>query len=69
LAKNKIYILIGAQMKQKCSICKYNEIGKFGHNAQPINDGRCCGWCNNEFVIPRRMQIMHTEMQKGKDEM
>ena len=29
-----------------------------GHNAQPINDGRCCDWCNKEFVIPRRMKLM-----------
>ena len=43
---------------KKCSICKYNDIGKYGHNAQPINDGRCCGWCNNYFVIPKRLNQM-----------
>ena len=40
----------------KCSICKYNDIPKYGNNAQPINDGICCDWCNNEFVIPRRIK-------------
>ena len=41
----------------KCSICKEDMLGKFGHNAQPINDGRCCDWCNKEFVIPRRIKL------------
>ena len=26
-----------------------------GHNAQPVNDGRCCDLCNDTVVIPRRM--------------
>ena len=39
-----------------CSICG-NVIGKEaggwngGHNAEPINDGRCCGTCNDTLVI------------------
>ena len=37
----------------KCSICKEDMIGKFGHNAQPINDGRCCDECNNLVIIAR----------------
>jgi len=51
-------------IKMKCSICK-EEIDKQyhngemfwdkGHNAQPINDGRCCTKCNNEVVIPTRI--------------
>ena len=47
---------------KKCSICKYNDIGAYGNNAEPINDGRCCDWCNNEFVIPKRLENMK-EMQ------
>ena len=43
---------------KKCSICNYNEIGTYGHNAAPINNGRCCGWCNNNFVIPKRIEIL-----------
>ena len=54
----------------KCSICK-NDIekqihpvtGKIfwteGHNAQPINDGRCCSKCNREVVIPERIKRMN----------
>ena len=44
---------------KKCSICKYNDIGKYGNNAQPINNGLCCDWCNNEFVIPKRIREMN----------
>ena len=47
-----------------CSIC-FNEIPTEhsshwtqGHNAQPVNNGRCCGKCNDTVVIPARMSIM-----------
>ena len=26
-----------------------------GHNAEPINSGRCCSICNNNVVIPARL--------------
>ena len=53
----------------KCSVCKNNieeqkhpVTGKVfwskGHNANPVNDGRCCDVCNDTIVIPRRMEIM-----------
>lgn len=38
----------------KCSICGRGYLG-MGHNAQPVNDGRCCGTCNALKVIPARM--------------
>ena len=41
-----------------CSICKNEIYTEFGHNAQPINDGRCCDMCNQTFVIPFRMKEM-----------
>jgi len=28
----------------------------YGHNAQPLNDGRCCDICNTQFVIPERIK-------------
>jgi len=44
----------------KCSICKTeiekqeDEYGKViwdkGHNAHPINNGRCCGICNESVI-------------------
>lgn len=45
----------------KCSICseiiKPNSFGwKYGNNAQPINDGRCCDICNYKYVIPARLK-------------
>ena len=50
----------------KCSIChgsidehRHPETGEVywteGHNAQPINDGRCCDTCNDTVVIIRRI--------------
>ncbi len=57
--------MIGANLKKellasinKCSICNHNDIGEYGNNAEPINSGRCCDWCNNEFVIPKRLENM-----------
>ena len=50
----------------KCSICKKEIEKKYhngkmywdsGHNAQPVNSGRCCDKCNNEVVIPTRFAI------------
>jgi hypothetical protein len=45
-----------------CSICQ-GEIeaqGTWlgGHNAQPINNGRCCTDCNNTVVIPVRLVLI-----------
>lgn len=50
----------------ECSICKgeidvlKDDKGKVvwsdGHNAEPINDGRCCTKCNDEVVITRRIE-------------
>tara|TARA_R110000737_G_scaffold45937_1_gene66020 strand:+ start:48 stop:242 length:195 start_codon:yes stop_codon:yes gene_type:complete len=51
----------------KCSICKYNEIGEYGNNAEPINDGECCDWCNNEFVVPRRIADMQNRLKPEDD--
>ena len=51
--------------KQSCSICNgpiddhVDENGVVywtgGHNAEPINDGRCCTSCNNTVVIHARI--------------
>ena len=45
-----------------CSICQ-GEIdvrGTWarGHNAQPINNGRCCTECNDTVVIPARLMLV-----------
>ena len=41
-----------------CSICKDKINDKYGHDAQPINDGRCCDTCNTTLVIPFRIRQM-----------
>ena len=47
--------------KLKCSICKgpipvEHGTWKYGHNAEPVNSGRCCGDCNTMVVIPVRLR-------------
>ena len=44
-----------------CSICKNDVRDKYGHNAQPINNGRCCENCNYMFVIPKRLKEMNED--------
>lgn len=44
----------------KCSICGGPIEREFtgwagGHNAAPVNDGRCCSDCNWTIVIPVRL--------------
>lgn len=47
----------------KCSICNdeiqadINGWDK-GHNAQPVNDGRCCDDCNHSVVLHERIKLM-----------
>jgi hypothetical protein len=45
-----------------CSICgELNEKwpgGFYGNNAEPINDGRCCDWCNGNRVLPARIKLI-----------
>lgn len=45
-----------------CSIC-FNEIPSIngwdsGNNANPVNMGRCCNACDNNVVIPARINMM-----------
>ena len=39
--------------KLECSICKNTINDKYGHNAQPINDGKCCNGCNRLVIMER----------------
>lgn len=45
-----------------CSICSKPILPEYGwsggHNAQPVNDGRCCSDCNTKVVVPMRIQRM-----------
>lgn len=49
-----------------CSICGMPYEGH-GNNAQPVNDGRCCNECDEEIVVPRRMQDAAIERRKIKN--
>jgi len=51
----------------QCSICsgpieehRHPETGEVywteGHNAEPVNDGRCCASCNENVVMRARLQ-------------
>lgn len=55
-----------------CSICFHPTHIGVSHNAQPLNDGRCCGDCNTIYVIPARMIDMgisfNSEKRKEDDD-
>ncbi len=50
------------KVERVCSICEgsIEPHGTWldGHNAQPINNGRCCDTCNSTVVIPTRLLRM-----------
>ena len=50
---------ITPQTLHVCSICQKPFTG-FGNNAYPINNGRCCNWCNDTVVIPARIIQMRS---------
>lgn len=47
----------------KCSICQKeienNNGWDKGHNAEPVNNGRCCDVCNATVVIPARLNLIY----------
>ena len=56
---------------KKCSICKQPiqpDISGWdgGHNAEPINSGRCCGMCNDNIVTPLRISDYLERRDSGK---
>ncbi len=52
---------------KKCSICGRPYIG-FGNNAEPVNNGRCCGLCNDTVVTPRRLMDLDAKHKNEKPE-
>lgn len=56
-----------------CSICGNPipvEFGHWalGHNAQPINNGRCCAICQETDVMPARLEMIRKMKEEKKDE-
>jgi CobQ-like glutamine amidotransferase family enzyme len=47
----------GDTKTKKCCICG-GVIAGFGNNAEPVKEGRCCGFCNATVVIPARIKNM-----------
>jgi hypothetical protein len=45
----------GKSETKLCSICGAPYKG-FGHNAAPVNEGRCCDGCNTSVVVPVRIE-------------
>jgi len=39
-----------------CSICQ-QRFHEFGNNAEPVNDGRCCNFCDEHIVWPARCEL------------
>ena len=52
--------------KMKCSICGA-EFEGFGHNAEPVNNGRCCDKCNFDVVLPARIIRSGTVIKRNPD--
>lgn len=54
----------------KCSICQLDiDVKPYwdsGHNAEPVNSGRCCTQCNDTVVIPARLAIIFGQMDAAK---
>lgn len=36
----------------------------YGHNAGPINNGRCCDWCNENIVVRLRIKMAMDSRRK-----
>ena len=49
------YWTFGIRREPKtCSICG-EQFFEFGNNALPVNDGRCCNYCDDHMVTPARI--------------
>ena len=54
----------------KCTICglkiktDFDGIWDGGHNAEPVNEGRCCEKCNDTIVIPMRLRQFEATINK-----
>ena len=59
---------------ETCSICNQpipaEHGGKWthGHNADPVTPDRCCGLCNDTYVIPFRIALMMSGKAKANVE-
>ena len=54
--------------KRTCSICGQVMVEEFGNNAQPVNNGICCDYCNAMVVIPARIKLAYKLKSNIKNE-
>jgi hypothetical protein len=54
------------RQKMLCSICGRRYDGR-GHNAAPVNTGRCCDLCQITDVLPARAEALRREKEKSDD--
>jgi len=52
---------VEAQPPKVCSICR-EVFHEYPCNAQPVNDGECCAYCDDHVVTPARMAIAQHRM-------
>ena len=50
-----------------CVLCK-KHYGKYGHNAQPLADGRCCDACNDKVIAARMAMMFGAEIMDATSE-
>tara|TARA_R110002153_G_scaffold34900_1_gene103930 strand:+ start:360 stop:521 length:162 start_codon:yes stop_codon:yes gene_type:complete len=48
-----------------CTICGITIKDPYGHNAEPVAKGRCCGKCNTTVVIPERINKIFKPKDNG----
>ena len=54
---------------RKCSLCGKSFKG-MGHNPRPLREytERCCDDCNNDFVIPIRMDLLGRAIREDNND-
>jgi len=45
-----------AKPPKRCSICE-QQFREYPNNARPINDGKCCAYCDDYVVTPTRIEL------------
>jgi hypothetical protein len=54
----KAYAKEASKLIFGCVICRKSAAG-FGNNAAPVADGRCCDGCNQNVVVPARVERLY----------
>lgn len=69
LGRQLIGQTIGNIEKYECVICEetFQENVEPSHNAEPVENGRCCGYCNDTKVIPTRLESFFSQINKEED--